>query len=227
MERYEPLFSPLADAALSICLKLLPFSDSISRLLPAIVGECFVRLSHAVYIFFFLDRGALAVRGIEQLVRELIGHTLFGAAAAIEQQPADGERGAAIGIHFDRHLIVRATNTAGLHFEQRPGVPEGLLEQLEGLVAAFFLHLLHGLVEDALGSGLLAAPHHRVHKLGDQGGVVDGIGRYFTFRNVTFSWHYFSAPGPYSPQNCLRLRALGSVLGARLLAVGDAGSVER
>src|SRR3954463_15393623 len=116
MERYEPLFSPLADAALSICLKLLPFSDSISRLLPAIVGECFVRLSHAVHIFFFLDRCAFAVRGIEQLVRELIGHALFGAAAAIEEQPADSERSTAVGIHFDRHLVVRAADTAGVYF---------------------------------------------------------------------------------------------------------------
>src|SRR3954468_8558915 len=193
MERYEPLFSPLADAALSICLKLLPFSDSISRLLPAIVGECFVRLSHAVYIFFFLDRCALAVRGIEQLVGELIGHALFGAAAAIKQQPADSERSTAIGVYFDRHLIVRTTDAAGLHFEQRLGVLDGLLEQLEGLVATFFLHLLHGVVEDALGSGLLPAPHHRVHELGDQGGVVDGVSRYFTLCNVTFSGHMFSA----------------------------------
>src|SRR3954467_3452854 len=225
MERYAPLFSPLA-VELTFCLRLLPFSDSISRLLPAIVGESFVRLSHAVHIFFFLDRGALAIRGIEQLVRELIGHTLFGAAAAIEQQPADGERSTAIGIHFDRHLIVRATDAAGLHFEQRLGVLDGLLEQLQGFVAAFFLHLRHGGIEDALSGGLFATPHHRVHELGDQGGVVDGISRYFTLRNVTFSWHYFfcsklfsfalsrevRARRPYL-HNPLGLWPFGSVLG--------------
>src|SRR5689334_16180744 len=37
---------------------------------------------------------------------------------------------------------------------------------------------------------------------------------------------YFSAPGP-KPQKSLRLRALGSVLGAGLLAVGDAGGIQR
>src|SRR5437763_9272289 len=73
--------------------------------LPPVMGKCFVGFRHPMHIFFFLDRGAFAVRGIEQLVGELVGHALFGAAAAIEEQPADGERGAAIGIHFDRYLI--------------------------------------------------------------------------------------------------------------------------
>src|SRR5882724_6144274 len=188
--------------------------------------EGLVRFSHAVYIFFLLDGGAFTVGGVEQFVGELVFHSLFGAAAAIRQQPADGERGATVGIHFDRNLIVRATDAAGLDFEQRLGILDGLLEQLDSLVAALFLHLLHGVVEDALGGGLLAAPHHRVHELGDQGGVVDGISCYFTLRYVAFSRHYFFCSGA-KPQTFLRLRALGSVLGARLLAVGDAGGVER
>src|SRR4051812_27782718 len=96
--------------------------------LPPVMSKCFIGFRHPMYVFFLLDRGAFAVGGVEQLVGELIGHALFGAAAAIEQQPADGERGAAIGIHFDRHLIVRATDAAGLHFEQRLGVLDSLLE---------------------------------------------------------------------------------------------------
>src|SRR5882724_858300 len=157
--------------------------------------EGLVRFSHAVYIFFLLDGGAFTVGGVEQFVGELVFHSLFGAAAAIRQQPADGERGATVGIHFDRNLIVRATDAAGLDFEQRLGILDGLLEQLDSLVAALFLHLLHGVVEDALGGGLLAAPHHRVHELGDQGGVVDGISCYFTLRYVAFSRHYFFCSG--------------------------------
>ena len=100
---------------------------------------------------------------------QLVGHALFAAVAAVGDQPANGQRGAPVGIHLDRHLIVGAAHAAGLHLEQRLAVLDRLLEELESVVAAALLfEVLHRLVEDALGRRLLAAPHHRVDKLGDQ-----------------------------------------------------------
>ncbi len=105
-------------------------------------------------------------------------------------KPANGQRGAAVGIDFDRHLVVGAAHAAGLDLKQRLAVLDRLLEELERVVAAALLfEVLHRLVEDALGGRLLAAPHHRVHKLGDQRRPVDRIRRHFPLRNVPFSWH--------------------------------------
>ena len=51
-------------------------------------------------------------------------------------EPPDGQRCPAIGPDFDRHLIVGAANTAGLHFENRFDVINRLLEDAYGILAA-------------------------------------------------------------------------------------------
>src|SRR5690349_23467422 len=86
--------------------------------LPTIMCKRFVGFSHAVHIFFFLDRGTFAVGGIEQFVRELVNHTFFAAAAGIRDDPTDRERCTTVGIHFNRHLIVRAADAAGFYLKQ-------------------------------------------------------------------------------------------------------------
>ena len=46
----------------------------------------------------------------------------------IVDQPADGQRLAAIGAHFDRHLIGGATDAAGPDFERRLNIVERVVE---------------------------------------------------------------------------------------------------
>src|SRR5882762_6672659 len=193
---------------------------------------------HAVHVFLLLDGGAAIIGGIEQLVRELVGHAFLATAAGVSDQPADRQRRAPVGIDFDRHLVVGATYAASLHFQQRLRVFDGLLEQLQGLVAALRLQLGKRFVEDALGGRLLALPHHRVHKFGHQVRSVNWIGGNAALCNMSFTRHVAinsvlsaSSESQRSTINGQRLplrllRSLRSVLRAPLVATGNAHRIQ-
>src|SRR5213082_2213944 len=72
---------------------------------PPIMCEGFVGFGHAMDIFLFLHRRATSICGIEQLICELVDHSLLSTGTAIAHEPSDSKRGAAIGIHLDRHLV--------------------------------------------------------------------------------------------------------------------------
>src|SRR5664279_2771548 len=162
--------------------------------LPAVVSKGLVGLSHAVHVFFLLDGSSPAIGRVEQLIRQLVDHALLATAAAVGQDPADGQRSTAVGIDLNRDLIVGAAHATGLHFQHRLGVLHGLLEQLDGLVPAFVFQLLHGPVEDVLGGTFLAIPHHGVNELVDQRGLIDRVRQGFTLRDMSFSRHKSSKP---------------------------------
>src|SRR5437660_6786722 len=124
-------------------LKISTCRDAACRVspLPPVMGERLVRFGHTVNVFFLLDRRALAVGGVEQFIRQLVDHSFFATTARIRHDPADRQRCPAVRTDFDRHLIVRAADTPSLHFQQRLGILDGLLEQLQGFVAALFLEL--------------------------------------------------------------------------------------
>jgi hypothetical protein len=102
------------------------------------------------------------------------------AQTRIAYDPADRQRRAAVRIHLHGHLVVRTAYAAGLNFQQRLGVLHRFLEELQGFVATLRFKLLHRVIEDVFGSGLLAVPHHRVDKLRNQRGVVNRIRQNFT-----------------------------------------------
>ena len=64
------------------------------------------------------------------------GMPFSGRDRGVDQNPADGQARAPVLRNFDRNLVVGAAHAAGLHFEQRLGVLDGLLEDLERIVAA-------------------------------------------------------------------------------------------
>src|SRR5208337_4561770 len=101
----------------------------VTSLLPPVMRERLVRFRHAMHVFFFLDGGAFSVRGVEQLVGQLLNHSLFAAAARVAYDPTDRQRRSAVGSNFNRHLVVRAAHTPGLYFQQRLGVLDRLGEQ--------------------------------------------------------------------------------------------------
>src|SRR5277367_136870 len=84
--------------------------------LPAIVREGLVGLGHAVHVFLLLHRCAATIGRIQQLIGELVDHALFATGAPVGDEPANRERSAPLGVHFDRHLVVCAANTTGLDF---------------------------------------------------------------------------------------------------------------
>src|SRR5882724_5406830 len=159
------------------------------RPLPAIVSKRLVGFGHAVHVFLLLDGRATVVAGVEQFIAQLVDHAFFRAAAGISDQPADRQRGAPVGIDFHRDLVIGATHTTALHFEQRLGVFHGFLEQLQGLIPALLLQLGQGFVKDAFRRALLALPHHGVDELGHQIRSVHRIVLHFPLGDISFSRH--------------------------------------
>src|SRR5205807_1932228 len=76
---------------------------------------------------------------------------------------------------------------------------------------------VEGTVDDALGGRLLAVLHDDVHELGKHLVVELRVREDGADRSLSSTGHVYP----------LTLRALGAVLGASLLALGDAGTVER
>src|SRR5262249_37084375 len=81
--------------------------------LPVGMGERFVRLSHAVDVILALERVALLLLGIEQLVRETLRHRLLATLAGVADQPPNGERASTTLRYLDGNLVGGATDAAG------------------------------------------------------------------------------------------------------------------
>src|SRR5215207_2446317 len=142
--------------------------------LPAIVRERLVRVRHAVRVFL-LHRVAFPLRRGDHLGGELLRHRLLVAVARVADQPAHRQRRTALGTHFDRHLVRRATDAAALHFNDRLEVRERLLEDVHARLARTVLDEVHRGVEDPLGRALLALIHEDVDELRDGLAVVARI----------------------------------------------------
>src|ERR1700690_802707 len=118
--------------------------------LPAVVREGLVGLSHPVSVVLALERAALLVERVKNLVCQLRAHALFAAVARIRDEPAHGERAGAALRHLDGHLVVRAADAAALHLEHGRDRLDGLLERLDRRPAALRADRLEGLVDDLL-----------------------------------------------------------------------------
>src|SRR5579872_1313432 len=162
--------------------------------LPPIVREGLIGLGHAVNVFFLLDGRAFSVGGVQQFIAQFVDHAFFAASARVGDQPANRQRGAPVGVHFHRYLIVRPAYASGLDLEQRLGILHGLGEQLQSFVtAAFRLQARQSFVEDAFRCALLALPHHRVDEFRHQIRTVNRIGFHGSLGRMSFSWHSASS----------------------------------
>src|SRR5919204_395342 len=110
-----PMLRVLARSAV-LAMVVLSFPRSCLRL-PAVVGEGLVGLGHLVGVLATLDAGAKAVAGVEDLVHEALGHRLLTPLPRVADEPAQRERGAARGLHLDRHLVGGAADAAALDLE--------------------------------------------------------------------------------------------------------------
>ena len=118
--------------------------------------------------------------------RSAIGRPFSPRTASRIQRIARRSADASVDLH--RHLVVGAADALGADLDDRLDVLDRLLEDLDGrrrevLDRLFFdalLNQVHGVVEDALGDGLLAVLHQAVDELatslrfcsGDRGGVA-------------------------------------------------------
>src|SRR5690606_39069737 len=166
--------------------------DKCVLCLPTEVAEGLVGLGHLVRVLAFLHRGSTTFGGIEQFTGQAQIHRFFAALLGSFTQPAHGEGQAAHGAHFNRHLIVRATDTAAFHFDDRLDVVDGGVEDFQGFFASFRLDLLKGTIHDALGNSLLAGQHHNVHEFGEFYATEFWIGENLTFGDFATTRHFYS-----------------------------------
>src|SRR5882672_1757710 len=149
-------------------------------------------------------------------------HGFLAARARGLDHPAHGERLAAAGAHFNGYLVGRAADAPALDLHRRLDVLERRGQHLEGLRAAatgLLGDAIEGTIDDALGGGFLAALHHDVHELREHVALELRV-RQDGAAGRSGATRHGSIPR-------LFLRALGAVLGSALLAIADAGAVER
>src|SRR5436190_3311939 len=123
-----PMFRTRSSAT-AVCSLVL--NSSFLLRLPAVVRERLVRLRHPVDVVLALERPALLVEGVHDLVCELDAHALLAALARIRDEPAHGERAGPALRHLDRNLVVRAADAAAADPEDRRDRLHRLLEHLD------------------------------------------------------------------------------------------------
>src|SRR5438270_5870197 len=121
--------------------------------------ESLVALGHPVSLFLPLHGRADTVGGVKQLERELLSHRFPASLARETDQPAAGEREAALGAALDRDLVGGAADPAGFDLQLRGGVADGEVEDLERFLLGLPGGALQRVVDDALGDRALAALH--------------------------------------------------------------------
>src|ERR1700752_72310 len=178
-----------------------------SRRLPPVMREGAVRLRHPVRVFLLLYRLAFALRRQNQLGCEALGHRLLFARAAVLDDPAHPQRGAALRPHFNRYLIRRATDPARLHFQRRLHVRQRLLEHVHARLPRALLDHVHRLIENPFRQRLLPGHHQVVQELRDRLAVVAWISRHGAFDRGFATTHFPASLGrfaPYLERDCLR-----------------------
>src|SRR5437016_12295010 len=120
-----------------------------------------IRLCHAMYVVLLLDRAAAHVRGLVQLIGQLLWHSLFSPSSGVLKNPANRQAGAPGLAYFDGHLVVGAAYAPRFYFKQRLAVFNRFLEKLERFVTGALADLFHRLIKNPLRGVLLAVPHHR------------------------------------------------------------------
>src|ERR1035438_4596372 len=176
---------------------LVGYSMCICRaftLLPAVMGECLVRLSHLVGVLAALHTRPEAVAGVEQLIHEPLRHGLLTALAGVVDEPAQRQGGAAGRPHLHRDLVRRAADPARANLQGRLHVVQGTLQRHHRVVARLLLGSLKRAVHDPLGQGALSAPQHLVDQSGHQWGAIDRIGDELPFGRGALARHVSSSP---------------------------------
>src|SRR6185295_1708223 len=183
------------------------------------VGEGLVGLGHLVDVVPLLHGFAFAAVRVVELVRQLLGHRAALLGAGGGEQPAVGQRHAALLGDGHRNLVGRAADAAGADLDHGHDVVDRLGEDvLAVLVGDLLVDLVERGVEDPLGRRLLSAFHEAVDELPHHLVLEFGVGLEQVLEGAEFRGHR-------SP--LLFLGPLDAVLGPARLAVLDAGAVQR
>src|SRR5258708_25356339 len=163
--------------------------------------ERLVGVGHAMGVFTLLHRGTTILRRVADLARQAFLHRVFGAAARRADQPADRQRLAAIGPHFDGNLVSRATDPSRADLDGGTDIGQRLVENTQGILAATLGDAVERAVDDRLGGGFLALVHQAIDELGDDVIAELGVRQNFTLVGGTATRHlvfsYFGRLAPY------------------------------
>src|SRR5438876_10183301 len=112
---------PLRQGPEIVCLRFSRGAACCARTfsLPPVMRESPIGFRHPVRVFLLLYRLAFALRRQDQLGGEALGPRLLFARAAVLYDPAHAQRRAPLRPHFYRHLIRRAADAPGFHFQRR------------------------------------------------------------------------------------------------------------
>src|SRR3954452_17397731 len=99
------------------CSVIFVLKSSLLRRLPAVVRKGLVGLRHPVDVVLALERAALLVERVHDLVGQLVAHALLAAGARKRAAPAHGERAGTALRHLDGPLVVGAANVAAADLE--------------------------------------------------------------------------------------------------------------
>src|SRR5262245_1074658 len=156
---------------------------------PAIVRERLVGLRPAVRVLALLDRLAALVRGIDDLVRELLASALSGARPGVVGEPAHRQRSRPLRTHLDGHLVGGAAHAPRLDLDARPHVLEGPAEHRQRVVPRLALDDAERSVDDPLRRALLPVPHDDAGEAPDEPVLVLRIRLDQPPRNLAASGH--------------------------------------
>ena len=148
-----------------------------------------VRFRHAVRVFALLHGVAAVVGRIEQFARQAGRHGVLAATAGRRDQPADRQRLGALRTNLDRHLIGRTTDAAAADLNARLDVVQRIMEHAQRVALGARLDRVECGIDDALGDGLLAVQHHRIHELGQNLITKLGIRQDFPLLGTTTTRH--------------------------------------
>lgn len=148
------------------------------------VAEGLVRLGHAVDLFTLGDGLALAAGGVEELVGQALSDGLALFAAGGRDDPAEAERLLTLAVDLHGDLVVGTADALGADFDEGLDLVDGHMEAVEGALGGVgivdlveaALDDVHGVVDVALGDGLLAVVHDAVGELREDLVAVDGVG---------------------------------------------------
>src|SRR5579859_6279212 len=99
--------------------------------LPPVVRKGLVGLRHPVDVVLALERPALLVERVENLVGELVAHALLASIARERDQPANRHGAAAPLRDLDGNLVVGAADPASLDLQHGGDRLHRLLEHLD------------------------------------------------------------------------------------------------
>src|SRR5436305_1529688 len=197
-----PMFRTRSSA--TACSVIFVLKSSFLFRLPAVVREGLIGLRHPVDVVLSLERAALLVQRVENLVGELVPHALLAPLARERDEPAHRESAGAPLRHLDGHLVVRAADAAAAHLQDRGDRLHGLLEHLDRRATGLRPDGLERAVDDLLGDRLLAVEHDLVDHLRDELRAVDGISLDVADLDLGTTGHHEPRLAPYLERPCLR-----------------------